>query len=162
MAGEELKLNVTSITVGDKTHNLRPKEGETTNFYRQQDIFTEAKEKTKATPEIEDVEMEIADDGASNRDLQAYDIAARPYNISGFKVMAGSDMYNKFLELNGDDFTEGMNDHGEKVMLFDKTRSDGKVKMFSTEVDADGNEYYAIRDKDGKIFKFDKDGNELR
>ena len=150
MAGDELKLNVTNISIGGSTEYLRPAEGETTNFYRQQDVFTQAKEKTVATSEVEDVTMDVTDDGASKRDLQAYDIAARPYNISGFKVMAGSDMYNKFLELNGDDFTLGMNDRGEQVMLFDKTKSDGKIKMFSTELDADGNEYYAIRDKDGK------------
>ncbi len=161
MAGDELKLNVTNISIGGSTEYLRPAEGETTNFYRQQDIFTKAKEKTMATPEIEDVTMDITDDGTSKRDLQAYDIVARPYNISGFKVMAGSDMYNKFLELNGDDFTLGMNDRGEQVMLFDKTKSDGKIKMFSTELDADGNEYYAIRDKDGVIHKFDKDGKAI-
>lgn len=160
MAGDELKLNMVNLSVGSEP--LRPADPENANFYRQQDVFTETKERTKATPEIEDVVMHITDDGASKRDLQAYDIAGRPYNISGFKVMAGSDMYNKFLEVNGDDFTEGVNDRGEKVMLFDKTKTDGKVKMFSTELDADGNEYYAIRDKDGNIFKFDKDGKEIK
>lgn len=162
MPGEnELKLNVTNVSFGGNTESLKPKEGETTNFYRQQDVFTQAKEKTMATPEVEDVTMEVTDDGASKRDLQAYDIAARPYNISGFKVMAGSDMYNKFLELNGDDFTLGMNDRGEQVMLFDKAKSDGKIKMFSAEKDENGNEYYAIRDNDGVVHKFDKDGKDI-
>ena len=161
MSGDELKLNVTNISIGGSTESLRPAEGETTNFYRQQDIFTKAKEKTMATPEVEDVTMEVTDDGASKRDLQAYDIAARPYNISGFKVMAGSDMYNKFLEINGDDFTLGINDRGEQVMLFDKAKSDGKIKMFSVEKDENGNEYYAIRDNDGVVHKFDKDGKDI-
>lgn len=162
MSGEnELKLNVANISFGGSAEALRPAEGETTNFYRQQDIFTKAKEKTMATPEVEDVTMDLTDDGASKRDLQAYDIAARPYHISGFKVMAGSDMYKKFLELNDDDFTLGMNDRGESFMYFDQTKSDGKIKMFSTELDADGNEYYAIRDKDGNIYKFDKDGKAI-
>lgn len=162
MPGEnELKLNVANVFIGGHTESLKPEEAETKNFYRQQDVFSQAKKITTSTPEIEDVIMEVTDDGASKRDLQAYDIAARPYNISGFKVMAGSDMYNKFLELNGDDFTLGMNDRGEQVMLFDKTKSDGKIKMFSTELDAEGNEYYAIRDNDGVIHKFDLNGKTI-
>lgn len=159
---DELSLGVYSVktTGGDGTVEYKPSI-ENTNFYRQQDVFTKAKEKTKTTKEIEDVTMEVIDNNASTRDKQGYDIAARPYNISGFKVMAGSDMYNKFLEINGDDFTEGLNDYGEKVMLFDKSKSDNTIKMFSVELDEQGNEYYAIKDNKGNIFKFDSDGKAI-
>lgn len=160
MGGEgELKLNVVRFSFGSE--ELRPKESETANFFRQQPIFDEAKNVTKRTTEIEDVTMEVEDDGASLRDRQAYDIAARPYNISGFKVMAGSEMYNTFLDINGDDFTEGINDRGEMVMLFDSNKSDKQLRMFSTELDANGDEYYAIRDNDGVVHKFNKDGQRI-
>ena len=160
MGGEgELKLNVVRFSFG--SNELRPQESETANFFRQQPIFDEAKKITKSTEEIEDVTMEVEDDGASLRDKQAYDIAARPYNISGFKVMAGSDMYKTFLAINGDDFKEGMNDSGEMVMLFNSDKSDRQLRMFSTELDTNGDEYYAIRDNDGVVHKFNKDGQRI-
>lgn len=153
----ELKLNSFNVS---GSNPLVPKEGEglSTNFYRQQDIFTEAREKTIATPEVEDVHVEVTNDGATKRDLQAYDIAARPYNISGFKVMKDSDMYKKFLEINGNDFSEGINDKGEKVMLFDSSKSDGKIQMFSVEKSKNGVEFFAIRDADGNVYHFSQDG----
>ena len=128
-----------------------------TNYFRQQDIFTKAKEKTTSTKEIEDVTVELTDNNADKRDLQAYDIAARPFNISGFKVMKDSPMYKKFIEINGDDFTIGLNNKGEQVMLFDKTKSDGKVKMFSAEETEDKRVYYAIKDENGNIWKYGED-----
>ena len=48
MGGEgELKLNVVRFSFG--SDELRPQEGETTNFFRQQPIFDEAKNVTKRT-----------------------------------------------------------------------------------------------------------------
>ena len=152
MPGEgELKLNSFNV-LGTTPLELKP-EDETTNFYRQQDIFTKAKEHTKSTLEVDDVYVEVSDEGASKRD-----IAARPYNISGFKVMKDSDMFKKFLEINGDDFIEGVNDRGENVMLFNSTGSDKKIRMFSVEKGSNGLEYYAIKDADGNIFHFDTEG----
>ncbi len=144
--------------VGNET--LKPEES-TANFYRQQDVFTLAKETTLNTPYIDDVYAYVEDNNASTRDKQGFDIAARPYNISGFKVMKDSDMFKIFTQINGDDFSEGINDHGERVILFDQNKSDGKIKMFSTEQDNEGKIYYAIKDADGKTYKFTEDGKFL-
>lgn len=153
----ELRLNSVNIS-GSKPLIPKKDDNISTNFYRQQDIFNQAKEKTMATPEVENVYMNVSDEGASKRDLQAYDIAARPYNISGFKVMKDSDMFKKFLEINGDDFTEGLNDRGENVMLFNSESSDSKIQMFSVEKSKNGIEYYSIRDADGNVYNFTQDG----
>ena len=150
------ELSLANYQVGKENH--KPEKDATTNFFRQQPIFTQAKEKTLATPEIDEVYAFINDDDATKRDLQAFDIAARPYNISGFKVMKNSDMFRIFSQINAGDFSEGVNDRGEPVLLFDNNKSDGKIKMFSTEKDNEGNIYYAIKDSDGKTYKFTEDG----
>lgn len=150
------EFSLVKFTVGGEAI---PTDETTTNFFRQDDVFTQAKNKTIGTPEVDDVWVEIKDNDATKRDRQGYDIAGRPYNISGFRVMKGSEMYDKFLEINGDDFTEGLNDKGERVMLFDSSKSDNKIKMFSVEEDADHNIYYAIKDANGNIFKFKENGS---
>ena len=158
MAGDgELKLN--SLNFGNKNYQKTLKPGENIqNYFRQEDIFTEFKKQTRLTPEFEDVQIEINDANASKRDLQGHDIAGRPYNISGFKVMLNSDMYKKFIEINGDDFTEGLNDYGESVMLYDQSKSDKKITMFSEEVTPEGATFYTIKDRDGNVFKFNESG----
>lgn len=162
MAGEgELKLNSLHFEGTNYKKALAPGEN-IQNYFRQEDIFTEFKKQTRSTPEIDDAYIEIKNDGASKRDLQGHDIAGRPYNISGFKVMLNSAMYQKFIEINGDDFTEGLNDYGEKVMLYDESKSDRKITMFSEEVTPQGETFYAIKDNDGNIFKFDEDGNAIQ
>ena len=153
----EFTLN--GYQVGKET--LKPEEGTTTNFFRQQPIFEQAKNKTISTPEVDDVYAFVKNDNASTRDKQGFDIAARPYNISGFKVMKDSDMFKTFVAINGDDFTEGVNDRGEPVLLFNSDTSDGKIKMFSTEQDNEGKIYYAIKDTEGKTYKFTEDGKFL-
>lgn len=155
---DELKLNALNVQGQDP---LKPAEGDTQNFYRQQDIFTQFKEHTKQTKEVEDVSVNVTDDNASKRDKQAFDILARPYNMSGFKVMKDSDMFNQLVKINGDDFTIGMNDRGEEVILYDTTKSDGKVRICSVEQDENGNEYYAIEDDEGNVHKFDQNGKRL-
>ena len=161
MAGEgELKLNALHFSGTDYKKALAPGENNQ-NYFRQEDIFTEFKKHTRSTPEIDNAYIEITDADASKRDLQGHDIAGRPYNISGYKVMLNSPMYQKFIEINGDDFTEGLNDFGEKVMLYDQSKSDRKVTMFSEEVTPEGTTFYAIKDKDGNVFKFDEKGNAI-
>ena len=152
---DELRLN--SLNIAGQAP-LKPANGDTQNFYRQQDIFTQFQQTTKKTKEIEKVYIDVTDDNASKRDKQAFDITARPYNMSGFKVMKNSDMFYTLIDINGDDFTIGVNDRGEEVILYDRTKSDGKVRICSVEEDENGNEYYAIKDDHGNIHKFDKNG----
>ena len=156
----EIRLN--SLNMGGDKKPLQPAQDDTQNYYRQQDIFTAFKEHTKQTKEIDNVHIDITDDDASKRDKQAFDILARPYNMSGFKVMKDSDMFDALVRLNGNDFTIGINDRGEEVVLFDPTKSDGKIKICSVEQDENGNEYYAIEDEDGQIQKFDTEGNIIK
>ena len=155
----ELRLN--SLNMGGDSNPLQPMEGDTKNFYRQQDVFTQFKEHTKQTKEVDNVSVNVTDDDASTRDKQAFDILARPYNMSGFKVMKDSDMFNQLVKINGDDFTIGINDRGEEVILYDRTKSDGKVRICSVEQDENGNEYYAIEDDDGQLHKFDQEGKRI-
>lgn len=156
----EIRLN--SLNMGGDSKPLKPAPGDTQNYYRQQDVFTAFKEHTKQTKEIENVHIDITNDDASTRDKQAFDILARPYNMSGFKVMKDSDMFDALVRANNDDFTIGINDRGEEVVLFDPTKSDGKIKLCSVEQDENGNEYYAIEDRDGQIQKFDTEGNIIK
>ena len=152
----EIRLN--SLNMGGDNKPLQPAQNDTQNFYRQQDVFSAFKEHTRKTKEIDNVHIDITDDDASKRDKQAFDILARPYNISGFRVMKDSDMFYTLVEINGDDFTVGINDKGEEVILYNSTKSDGKVRLCSVEEDENGNEYYAIEDDNGNVHKFDTNG----
>ena len=113
---------------------------------------------TQATKDyVEDVYVEVsANESApeNDRDLQAYDIDAKPAGVGGFSVMKGSDAYMVFLEVNADDFTVHQNKYGEDVSYYDEAKSDGRLKVFSSEL-VDGKEYLAIRDNAGMVRYFD-------
>ena len=156
----EIRLN--SLNMGGDNKPLRPAQNDTQNYYRQQDVFSAFKEHTQKTKEIDNVHIDITDNDASKRDKQAFDILARPYNMSGFKVMKNSDMFDALVKMNKGDFTIGINDRGEEVVLFDPAKSDGKIKICSVEQDENGNEYYALEDEDGQIQKFDTEGNIIK
>ena len=117
---------------------LKPKTQETVNYV--EDVYVEVSA-NESTPK-------------NDRDLQAYDIAAKPAGVGGFSVMKGSDAYKVFLEVNADDFTVHQNKYGEDVSYYDEAKSDGRLKVFSSEL-VDGKEYLAIRDNAGMVRYFD-------
>lgn len=177
---EELNLKSVSImnnqtsqttTLTDKTGNK--------NYYRASSIFgdiatkpeeynnqytpSKLKELTQSTPEVEDVVVNINAYFTSDtaRDEQAYDIAAKPAGVGGFKEMNGTDAYKLFLEVNDDDFklieTEYKGKKETKAYL-DRSKTDGKITVFSSEI-IDGKEYLAMRDKQGEVHYFDMENN---
>lgn len=146
MSGE---LSVSQVHIVENAGVLEylPEEGNT-NYYRQQaTIFSPTQKHTKSTPEVDNIVAFISDKGASSRDLNAFDIAFRSVNLSGPKYKETA-MYKFFQEINVDDFTDGK---------FDKTKSDGKVQLFSAEKDGT----YGIIDKLGNVYKFNSDGSFL-
>ena len=147
-----------------------------TNFYRATNIFGDIASKkeqypdqkftpsylkaiTKSTPEVEKVRIKVNSTITNNtdRDLQAYDIAAKAAGIGGFKDMNGTDAYNFFLQVNKDDFTARETEYKGKTetkYYFDTEKSDGKITLFSSEI-VDGKEYLAMHDKKGNVHYFD-------
>ncbi len=183
--GEELSLK--SVTVehleSGKTEVLKDKTGNT-NYYRAGSVFGDIASKpqeynqpfveselnkiTQATPEVEKVVVNIQGYFTTKtaRDAQAYDIAAKPSGVGGFKDMKDSDAYKLFLEVNADDFEllETEYNHKKEVKAYlDNKKSDGKVTVFSSEI-INNKEYLAMRDKDGVIHYFDKENglNEVK
>lgn len=178
---EELKLNSVSIMNAEKnTHVVLKDETGNTNYYRANTIFgdiaTKQKEYpeqnytlsrlkalTQATPEVEDVEVNVESNFSSEiaRDTQAYDIAAKPAGVGGFKDMNGTDAYKLFLEVNADDFTVHETEYKgkpERKAYFDSSKSDGKITVFSSEL-VNGKEYLTMRDKNGTVHYFDPEKN---
>jgi len=178
---EGLKLNSVSImnTEQGTTQVLKDKTGNT-NYYRANTVFgdiaskpedypdqnrvqSELKAITQATPEVEDVEINVRGLFTSEtaRDAQAYDIAAKPAGVGGFKEMNGTDAYKLFLKVNSDDFTVRESEYKGKVeskAYLDVTKSDGKITVFSSEL-VNGKEYLTMKDKDGNVHYFDKENN---
>jgi len=127
--------------------------------YNQPYVKSKLKEITQSTTEVENVEVDINANFSSRtaRDLQAYDIAAKPAGVGGFKDMNGTDAYKFFLEVNADDFTEIETEYkGQKEIkaFLDTGKTDGKIKVFSSEI-INGKEYLAMRDKEGVVHYFD-------
>lgn len=184
-AGQKLELNeglnLNSVSI------MNPDNGEITNlkdttenknYYRANSVFgdiaskpeeykeqefeeSKLKQITQSTPEVEDVTVDVKAYFTSEtaRDLQAYDIAAKPAGVGGFKDMNNTDAYKLFLEVNADDFTMHETEfkgNKETKYYLDKTKSDGKVTVFSSEL-IDGKEYLTMRDKQGNIHYFDKE-----
>lgn len=173
---EQLTLNQVNISRGEAV--LPPLKDETgnTNFYRSTSIFgdiatkkyqypdqpfieSKLKQITQDSEEVEDVELDVTPSFTSetSRDLQAFDIAAKPAGVGGFSQMNGTDAYNMFLQVNADDFTVRETEYKGKKELkayLDKSKSDGKIKAFSSEI-RNGKEYLAIRDNEGKVHFYD-------
>jgi len=171
------KLELTKVVVKlSKNETIfKPKSEEDNNYYRSDRILgnignkdrnintvdSEVKVLTQSTEEVEDVYAEISDSDASTKDLQGFDIAAKSFGCSGFKQMKDSEAYKAFLDANSDDFSLNQVKDSE-VALFDKTKSDGKVRLFTSEI-VDGKEVLAIRDKENNIHYFDKETrNEIK
>ncbi|MBQ7764819.1 hypothetical protein IJ384_05585 [bacterium] len=147
-----------------------------TNYYRATNIFGDIASKkiqypdqiftpsflkviTQSTPEVEKVRIKVDSTIANNtdRDLQAYDIAAKAAGVGGFKEMNGTEAYDFFLQVNSDDFTARETEYKGKTETkhyFDSEKSDGKITLFSSEI-VDGKEYLAMHDKKGKVHYFD-------
>jgi hypothetical protein len=176
---DEVRLN--SVSVFNPETNQETKLKDTTgnsNYYRTNCIFgdiatkpdeyegqnytpSNLREITQATPEVEDVTIDIKGFFTSEtaRDAQAYDIAAKPAGVGGYSGMNGTDAYNLFLQVNADDFTTRESEYKGKVetkAYLDPSKSDGKIKVFSSEI-IDGKEYLALRDNDGAVHYFDKE-----
>lgn len=176
---EELSLKSVTVTNNESDNNtvLKDTTGNT-NYYRANSVFgdiatkkeeykeqefkeSELKKITQSTEEVEDVVVEVKAQFTSDtaRDLQAFDIAAKPAGVGGFKEMNNTEAYNLFLKVNADDFTIRETEYKgkkEAKMYFDTSKSDGKVKVFSSEL-VNGKEYLAMRDADGNVHYFDKE-----
>ena len=113
---------------------------------------------TQSTKVVEDIVVKVKSNlGETDRDAQAYDIAAKAAGIGGFKDMNNTDAYRFFLEVNSKDFTLRETEYkGQKETkaYFDSKKSDGKITVFSSEIIND-KEYLAMRDKKGKVHYFD-------
>jgi hypothetical protein len=173
---EELKLKDVTIFNSETNQTTRLKDTTgNTNYYRANSVFgdiatkpqeynqefveSNLKKVTQATPEVEDVTVDVKGFFTSKtaRDEQAYDIAGKPAGVGGFSGMKDSDAYKLFLKVNADDFTARETEYkGQKETkeYFDPSKSDGKIKVFSSEI-IDGKEYLALKDNDGKVHYFD-------
>lgn len=174
---EQLKLDTVSISNPQKSsvQTLKDTTGNT-NYYRANSIFgdiatkpeynqsfvpSNLKKITQSTAEVEDVKINVHPEFTSdtNRDMQAYDIAAKPAGVGGFKEMNNTDAYKMFLEVNADDFTVRETEYKgkkEAKAYLDRTKTDGKITVFSSEL-INGKEFLAIRDKEGLVHYFDKE-----
>lgn len=173
---ETLKLDSVSIINREQNTSqvLRDETGNQ-NYYRANSVFgdiatkqdeydqpyqeSELKKITQATEEVEDVVVKVNPEFTSDtaRDLQAYDIAAKPAGVGGFKDMNNTDAYKLFLEINADDFTIRETEYKgnkESKAYFDASKSDGEIRVFSSEL-INGKEYLAMRDNDNNIHYFD-------
>lgn len=162
-----------------KTTVLQYPDKKERNYYRATEVFGDIATKknnypnqlpqisylkaiTQATKTVEDIVVKIKSNlGLADRDGQAYDIAAKAAGVGGFTDMfgkgKGTDAYKFFLEVNSDDFTIRESEYKGKKEIkeyFDSNKSDGKIKLFSSEI-INGNEYLAMRDKKGVIHYFD-------
>lgn len=178
---EELKLNSVSIMnpTSKDVVNLKDETGNT-SYYRANSVFGDIATKpeeykdqkfqesrlnkiTQSTPEVEDVVIDVGAEFTSDtaRDMQAYDIAAKPAGVGGFKGMNNSDAYNLFLRVNADDFTMQETEYkGQKEVkaYLDREKTDGKITVFSSEL-VNGKEYLTMRDNEGVVHYFDKENN---
>lgn len=174
---EQLSLNSVSIMNPQTGHTTELNDSTgNTNFYRANTVFgdiatkpeynqefvpSSLKQITQSTQEVENVTINVTPEFTSdtNRDLQAYDIAAKPAGVGGFKEMNNTDAYKMFLEVNSDDFTLRETEYKgkkETKAYLDRTKSDGQITVFSSEL-INGKEYLAMRDNDGVVHYFDKE-----
>lgn len=177
--GEELSLKSVSVTNNESEQNIVLKDNTgNTNYYRANSVFgdiatkkdeykdqefkeSELKKITQATEEVEDVVVDVKAQFTSGtaRDLQAFDIAAKPAGVGGFKGMNNTEAYDLFLKVNADDFTVRETEYKgqkESKAYLDTSKSDGKIKVFSSEM-INNKEYLAMWDNDGEIHYFDKE-----
>jgi hypothetical protein len=180
---DELRLNSVSIFNPETQQKTLLKDSTgNTNYYRATSVwgdiatkpeefpgqyFTPSKvrEVTLATTEVEDVITDVSDYSTSDeaktrRDISGKDIASKAAQVSG-SVMENSDAYKLFLQVNADDFTVRETEYKGKVeqkAFLDKTKSDGKIKVFSFE-QVNGKEYLALRDNNGVVHYFDRNDN---
>ncbi len=176
---EELKLNSVSLTNPEtkETKTLKDNTGNT-NYYRANSVFGDIATKpdeykdqtfeesnlrklTQSTKEVEDVVVDVSPEFTSDtaRDLQAYDIAAKPAGVGGFKDMNNSDAFKMFLRVNAGDFTVRETEYKgkkESKAYLDREKTDGKITTFSSEM-VNNKEYLAMRDENGKVHYFDKE-----
>ena len=145
-------LHLKSISINGETDNkVKPK------YYANDEKFKIAKELTRKSPEIhgETAVVEITDNGATSRDLQARDILAKWIGgVSGFNQIMGSELEQEFIKANPEDFkqTGTVERNGKKypVFTFDAKSSDGKVSMPTLQQNKKGEVFYMMGDKSYK------------
>ena len=151
--GNKFWLN--SITVNKEQQTVGK------NYYQSDENFAKAKKRTLNSPAIfgETTNINVFNENASNRDLQARDILAKYISgVSGYNNILGSEMEKAFIDANPDDFLESgtveRDNKQFKNYLFDNDRSDGNISMPTLQKLKNGDEVYVIGSQ-----MFDKYGN---
>ena len=136
-------------------------------YYTSDTDFQSAKEKTKNTPAIfgEEVVVNVTNNNATARDLQARDILAKYISgVSGYHSILGSAMEDAFIKANADDFTANgtLERNGKEYnnYSFNADTSDGNITMPTlqsyTHKNGTVEEFYVIGDRtfnaDGTVY----------